>query len=111
LAPVKVLVLRNQDVFAEIGRQLAFLEPSFPTDRESASCSNEVLCKMNPGIPKQGMEAIKCLCEKNSQACVLSLKCTQEIMPLSPYKDVFDFRYGFEQIQDLWLGPVQLPSF
>lgn len=111
LAPFRVLVLGNQELVAEIERQLAFLEPSFPTDRESASFSNEMFCEMNPGIPKHGLEAIKCLHEYHSQACVVSLKCAQGIIPLCLYENVFNFRYGFEQLHALWLGSVQLPSF
>jgi hypothetical protein len=66
---------------------------------------------MNLGIPKQGLEAIKCLHEEHIQACVVSFKCAQEIIPLGLYEDVFIFRYGFEQFHALWLGSVQFPSF
>jgi hypothetical protein len=112
LAPVEVLVLGNQEFLVDIGRKIFFLEPSFPIDRESARCSNEVFCNMNLGIPKQGLESIKYLREKHIQSHVVSFKCAQEIIPLGLYVNVFDFGYVFEQFQDsLWFDPVQFPSF
>jgi hypothetical protein len=66
LASFGDLVLKNQEFVVEIGRHLAFLEPSFPTNREGARCSNEMFYDMNPGIPNKGIEAIKFLCEEHN---------------------------------------------
>jgi hypothetical protein len=96
LAPVRVLVLENQEFFAKVWRKLAFRKAPFPTDRESTSFSNEVLCNMNPGIPMLGLEAIECLHEHHIQAGVVSFKCAHEVIPVCLYENILDFKYGLE---------------